>query len=57
MTLDGAKSDIARPIVLAIQSRLRFLNDVGLNYLSLDRKANTISGEHTIRLASQTALA
>ncbi|CAM5199282.1 excinuclease ABC subunit UvrA [Oligella ureolytica] len=55
LTLDGAKSDIARPIVLAIQSRLRFLNDVGLNYLSLDRKANTISGGEAqrIRLASQ----
>lgn len=55
LVLDGAKSDIARPIVLAIQSRLRFLNDVGLNYLSLDRKANTISGGEAqrIRLASQ----
>ena len=55
LALDGAKSDIARPIVLAIQSRLRFLNDVGLNYLSLDRKANTISGGEAqrIRLASQ----
>lgn len=55
LTLSGAKSDIARPIVLAIKSRLRFLNDVGLNYLSLDRKANTISGGEAqrIRLASQ----
>lgn len=55
LTLDGAKADIAQPIVLAIQSRLRFLNDVGLNYLSLDRKANTISGGEAqrIRLASQ----
>ena len=55
LVLCGAKSDIARPIVLAIQSRLRFLNDVGLNYLSLDRKANTISGGEAqrIRLASQ----
>lgn len=55
LELGGAKSEIARPIVLAIQSRLRFLNDVGLNYLSLDRKTNTISGGEAqrIRLASQ----
>ncbi|MDO5666666.1 MAG: excinuclease ABC subunit UvrA [Alcaligenaceae bacterium] len=55
LALGGAKSDIARPIVLAIKSRLRFLNNVGLNYLSLDRKANTISGGEAqrIRLASQ----
>lgn len=55
LELAGAKSEIARPIALAIKSRLRFLNDVGLNYLSLDRKANTISGGEAqrIRLASQ----
>lgn len=55
LALSGAKTDIARPIVLAIESRLRFLNNVGLNYLSLDRKANTISGGEAqrIRLASQ----
>lgn len=55
LTLSGAKTEIAQPIVLAIKSRLRFLNNVGLNYLSLDRKANTISGGEAqrIRLASQ----
>ena len=55
ISLSGAKTEIARPIVLAIESRLRFLNNVGLNYLSLDRKANTISGGEAqrIRLASQ----
>ena len=55
LELTGAKSDISRPIVLAIKSRLRFLNNVGLNYLSLDRQANTISGGEAqrIRLASQ----
>ena len=55
INLSGAKTEIARPIVLAIESRLRFLNNVGLNYLSLDRKANTISGGEAqrIRLASQ----
>ena len=38
-----------------IRSRLKFLNDVGLNYLSLDRSADTLSGGEAqrIRLASQ----
>ncbi|AVL70019.1 excinuclease ABC subunit UvrA [Oligella urethralis] len=55
LNLNGANSDIARPIVQAIKSRLSFLNNVGLNYLSLDRKTNTISGGEAqrIRLASQ----
>lgn len=55
LDLGGADAEIARPIVTAIQSRLRFLNDVGLSYLSLDRQANTISGGEAqrIRLASQ----
>lgn len=55
LVLSDAKTEIARPIVLAIESRLRFLNNVGLSYLSLDRKANTISGGEAqrIRLASQ----
>jgi hypothetical protein len=41
--------------VREIRSRLRFLNDVGLNYLSLDRSADTLSGGEAqrIRLASQ----
>jgi excinuclease ABC subunit A len=42
-------------VVREIRSRLRFLNDVGLNYLSLDRSADTLSGGEAqrIRLASQ----
>lgn len=55
LNLSGADNEIARPIVQAIKSRLTFLNNVGLNYLSLDRKTNTISGGEAqrIRLASQ----
>jgi excinuclease ABC subunit A len=55
LKLVGAKADIADKIVREIESRLRFLNDVGLNYLSLDRGADTLSGGEAqrIRLASQ----
>jgi excinuclease ABC subunit A len=55
LTLHGAKAEIAAPILREIRSRLRFLNDVGLNYLSLDRSADTLSGGEAqrIRLASQ----
>jgi excinuclease ABC subunit A len=55
LKLVGAKADIADKIMREIRSRLRFLNDVGLNYLSLDRGADTLSGGEAqrIRLASQ----
>lgn len=55
LQLSGAKQDIAARIIEEIQARLRFLNNVGLSYLSLDRRANTISGGEAqrIRLASQ----
>jgi len=53
--LQGAKAEIADKVVREIGSRLKFLNDVGLNYLSLDRSADTLSGGEAqrIRLASQ----
>ncbi|MGC4078725.1 MAG: excinuclease ABC subunit UvrA [Rubrivivax sp.] len=55
LKLEGAKAEIADKIVREIRSRLRFLNDVGLTYLSLDRGADTLSGGEAqrIRLASQ----
>jgi excinuclease ABC subunit A len=55
LRLKGAKAEIADKVVREIRSRLRFLNDVGLNYLSLDRSADTLSGGEAqrIRLASQ----
>jgi excinuclease ABC subunit A len=55
LKLHGAKADIADKVVREIASRLKFLNDVGLNYLSLDRSADTLSGGEAqrIRLASQ----
>jgi len=55
LQLQGAKADIAARVINEIRQRLKFLNDVGLNYLSLDRSADTLSGGEAqrIRLASQ----
>ncbi len=55
LQLSGAKAEIADKVVREIGARLRFLNDVGLTYLSLDRSAETLSGGEAqrIRLASQ----
>jgi len=55
LQLQGAKAEIAEKVVREIGNRLQFLNDVGLNYLSLDRSADTLSGGEAqrIRLASQ----
>ena len=55
LRLQGNKADIAEKVVHEISARLRFLLDVGLNYLSLDRSADTLSGGESqrIRLARQ----
>jgi excinuclease ABC subunit A len=55
MELTGVKQSIAEKIVREIVNRLQFLNNVGLDYLSLDRSADTLSGGEAqrIRLASQ----
>ncbi len=55
LVIQGARREVAERIVREIEARLQFLNNVGLNYLSLDRSADTISGGEAqrIRLASQ----
>ena len=55
LKLDGWRGEIAARIVKEISQRLTFLVDVGLDYLSLDRRAETLSGGEgqRIRLASQ----
>ncbi len=55
LSLPGWRGEIAGKIVKEIGDRLRFLVDVGLDYLSLDRSAETLSGGEAqrIRLASQ----
>jgi len=55
LKLEGWRATIAEKIVEEIGARLGFLSDVGLDYLSLDRSAETLSGGEAqrIRLASQ----
>ncbi len=55
LKLQGREQDIARDLVTEINSRLAFLEDVGLGYLALDRSAPTLSGGEAqrIRLAAQ----
>ncbi|MGE0797446.1 MAG: excinuclease ABC subunit UvrA [Lautropia sp.] len=55
LRLDGAKAAIGERIIREIGSRLAFLNNVGLDYLSLERSADSLSGGESqrIRLASQ----
>ena len=55
LTLAGWRGEVANKIVKGVVERLRFLSDVGLDYLTLDRSAETLSGGESqrIRLASQ----
>jgi excinuclease ABC subunit A len=55
LRLEGARAQIAAEVLKEINARLGFLNDVGLDYLTLDRAATTLSGGEAqrIRLASQ----
>ncbi len=55
LAMTGQRAQVAEKIVSEISSRLQFLINVGLDYLSLDRSADTLSGGEAqrIRLASQ----
>src|SRR6185295_15057531 len=55
IALSGRQAEIARDLVPEIKSRLEFLEEVGLGYLTLDRGAPTLSGGEAqrIRLAAQ----
>src|SRR5205085_1480355 len=55
LALSGRDAEIARDVVTEIKSRLEFLEEVGLGYLTLDRAAPTLSGGEAqrIRLAAQ----
>ncbi len=55
LELSGRDAEIARDVISEIRSRLQFLEEVGLGYLSLDRAAPSLSGGEAqrIRLAAQ----
>lgn len=55
LTFRGFKKDVADKITKEIKRRLKFLIDVGLDYITLDRKSSTLSGGESqrIRLATQ----
>jgi excinuclease ABC subunit A len=55
LDLPGRRAEIAARVLKEVNDRLRFLADVGLEYLTLDRRAQTLSGGESqrIRLASQ----
>jgi excinuclease ABC subunit A len=55
LKMSTKEKEISKVVVKEIQARLNFMNDVGIDYLTLDRKANTLSGGEAqrIRLASQ----
>ncbi|GIV45326.1 MAG: hypothetical protein KatS3mg036_0144 [Ignavibacterium sp.] len=55
LSFSGREEEIARQILKEIKMRLNFLLNVGLNYLTLDRNATTLSGGEAqrIRLATQ----
>jgi len=55
LRFEGSKEKVAKPILKEIQNRLKFLLDVGLDYLTLDRRTSTLSGGESqrIRLATQ----
>ncbi|HEY1936593.1 MAG TPA: excinuclease ABC subunit UvrA [Candidatus Angelobacter sp.] len=56
LKLSPEKAEIAGKILEQIQERLKFLNDVGLEYLTLDRLASTLSGGEAQRIQLATSL-
>jgi excinuclease ABC subunit A len=56
LQLEATEHDIANRLLIEIKSRLKFLADVGLEYLSLNRKSNSLSGGESQRINLATSL-
>ncbi|ATA89627.1 excinuclease ABC subunit A [Capnocytophaga stomatis] len=56
LQLSDYERNIARRLLVEIENRLQFLADVGLNYLTLNRKSNTLSGGESQRINLATSL-
>ena len=56
VTLNNADNSIADRLIIEIKSRLYYLNEVGLGYLTLDRKSNTLSGGESQRINLATSI-
>ncbi len=56
LTLDKNQKSIGKRLLVEINNRLKFLNDVGLNYLTLNRRSNTLSGGESQRINLATSL-
>ena len=56
LKLDAHDAEVARRLLMEIQSRLQFLCDVGLDYLTLNRLSNTLSGGESQRINLATSL-
>ena len=56
LKLDVYEQKIAKRLLVEINNRLQFLNDVGLNYLTLNRTSNTLSGGESQRINLATSL-
>lgn len=56
LNLDKNQESIGKRLLIEINNRLNFLNDVGLNYLTLNRRSNTLSGGESQRINLATSL-